>query len=104
MASALNSDWLAAGHYHGNALSQVDAMLLLNNSSDPAMRFYHFSANSGRPQALGLAGPTCRDEQSSHITSRNLANYVGNQHDENRYECAPGVASQAWKYLSFESL
>jgi len=100
MAAALNSNWLCPGAYHGRAMMQVDRMLLLNNCRDPAMRFYHFAVpGRGRPQALGLRGPTCLAPADwSKVELRELSRYVGNQHEVFRYLCAPGVLDQIWEY------
>jgi hypothetical protein len=102
-AAALHSNWLCPGRYHGLAMSQVDQMLLLNNTQDRAMRYYHFCATSGRPQALGLCGPTCIDAAgAAKLTQRNLAGYVGANHNLFCYLSAPGVTSELWDYASGE--
>jgi hypothetical protein len=101
IASALNSDWLCPGHFHGQAMSQVGQMLLVNNSQDRAMRYYFFSTTNGRPQALGLCGPTCIDAAgASKIIQRNVARYVGSNHELFRYLSAPGVMGQIAEYAS----
>ena len=103
LAAALNSDWLCPGHYHGQAMSQVDQMLLVNNQQDRAMKYYHFSSTSGRPQALGFCGPTCIDAAgASKIIERNVSRYVGKEHDLFCYLSAPGVTSRNFgSYASF---
>jgi len=99
LAAAIHSDWLYPGHCHGQAMSQVERMLLLNNRADPAMRFYHFSATSGKPRALGLSGPTCIDAAgAAKIVERDLSRCVGREHDLFRYLSAPGVIGQVWDY------
>jgi hypothetical protein len=99
MASALHAHWLGEGQYHGLAMTQVNQMLLVNNCSDRAMRFYHLAfPGRGRPQALGLRGPT---RLSSHermkIQMRDVSRY-GAQHNLFLYLCAPGVAAQISEY------
>lgn len=95
LASALHSDWLCPGHYHGNAMSMVNQMVLVNNCEDRAMKYYHFSTTCGRPQALGYCGPTCIDPASaSKIVELNVARYVGKEHDLFCYLSAPGVISE----------
>ena len=99
IASALNADWLAPGHYHGRAMSRVNHMMLVNNNEDRAMRFYHLSSQGGRPQALGLCGPTCIDSAAAaRISERNVANCVGKQHDLMCYTSIASVSSQIWFY------
>ncbi|MGD9634811.1 MAG: hypothetical protein AB7U97_16145, partial [Pirellulales bacterium] len=74
MASALHSDWLCPGHYHGQAMTMVNQMVLVNNCEDRAMKYYHFSTTCGRPQALGYCGPTCIDPAgASKIVDLNVA-------------------------------
>jgi hypothetical protein len=97
-AAALHSDWLCLGHYHGQAMSQVDRMMLLNNCNDMAMEYYRFSTTCGDPQALGLCGPTCMDAAgAAKIRQRDLSRYV-DKHDLMAYICAPGVPADFWQY------
>jgi hypothetical protein len=99
MASALHAHWLGEGQYHGLAMTQVNQMLLVNNCSDPAMRFYHLAFKGrGRPQALGLRGPTrMSSDQRMKIQMRDVSRY-GSQHNLFLYLCARGVAAQIWDY------
>jgi hypothetical protein len=101
MASALNSDWLCPGRYHGQAMTMVHQMVLVNNSEDRAMKYYHFSSTCGRPQALGYCGPTCIDPASaSKIVELNVGCYVGTNHDLFCYLAAPGVISEIDGFIS----
>lgn len=101
-AAALHAHWLGEGQCHGLAMQQIDRLLLVNNPSDPAMRFYHLSATSGKPQALGLCGPTCIDSgTASRIYECNASGYVGSHHDLARYVCSRQVMALAWEYLTF---
>lgn len=101
LASALNSDWLCPGHCHGQAMTQVGQMLLVNNRQDRSMRFYYLSTQRGRPQALGLCGPTCIDAAgSSKITQQNVARYVGSNHELFCYLSAPGVMNRIAGFAS----
>ena len=103
LVAALHADWLAPGRYHGRALSQVDHMLLLNSRLDRAMQHYHFVTKRGKPQALGLRGPTCIDaDGAGKITERDLGRYVGSNHNLFCYVSAPGVTSQLWESASHE--
>jgi hypothetical protein len=103
LVAALHADWLAPGHYHGRAMSQVDQMLLLNSRQDRAMQHYHFVTKHGRPQALGLCGPNRIDaDGASKITERDLGRYVGSEHNLFCYVSAPGVTSQLWQSASHE--
>lgn len=101
LASALNSDWLCPGHYHGQAMTIVHQMVLVNNCEDRAMKYYHFSTTCGKPQALGYCGPTCIDPASaSKIVELNVARYVGTEHDLFCYLGAPGVTSEIDQFIS----
>jgi hypothetical protein len=99
MASALHAHWLGEGQYHGLAMTQVNQMFLVNNCRDPAMRFYHLAFKGrGRPQALGLRGPTrMSSDQRMKIRMRDVSRY-GSQHNLFVYLCAPGVTAQIWEY------
>jgi hypothetical protein len=105
MASALNSDWLCPGRYHGQAMTMVHQMVLVNNCEDRAMKYYHFSSTCGKPQALGYCGPTCIDPASaSKIVELNVSRYVGSEHDLFCYLGAPGVTSEIDQFISTGSL
>jgi hypothetical protein len=104
LAAAVHSDWLCPGHCHGLAMTQVSEMLLVNNCDDPAMKYYRFVSQNGRPQALGCCGPTCIDAAgASKIVKRNVSCYVGDNHDLFCYLAAPGVIGQIWDYVGHEA-
>jgi hypothetical protein len=100
IAAASHSYWLAEGQHHGRALSQVDRVLLINNCSDRAMRYYDLLVpGRGGPQALGLRGPTRLSPQyASKIFNRDVSRYVGSQHELMVYVCAYGDAGLIWDY------
>jgi hypothetical protein len=99
IASAVHAHWLGKGQYHGLAMTQVNQMFLLNNCSDLALRYYHFSTSDhSRPRALGLTGPTRIDsEYAAKITERDVSRYAGSDHDLFAYLCAPGAVAQVWE-------
>jgi hypothetical protein len=102
LAAALDAHWLGEGQCHGLAMNQIDRLFLVNNPLDPAMRFYHLSATSGKPQALGLCGPTYIDaERASRIHQWNASRYVGKTHDLRCYVASRQVMAIAWDYLTF---
>jgi hypothetical protein len=100
IAAASHSYWLAEGQHHGRAMSQVNRMLLINNSSDRAMRYYDLLVpGRGGPQALGLCGPTrISHDDAEKIFNRDVSRYVGSQHELMSYICAPGDAGLIWDY------
>jgi hypothetical protein len=98
MSAALHAHWLGEGQYHGLAMTQINQLFLLNNCSDPAMRYYHLAFRGGRPQALGLRGPTrMSSDMRMRIHMRDVSRY-GSQHNLFLYLCAPGVSAQIWEY------
>jgi hypothetical protein len=96
ISATMHAHWLCEGQYHGLAMTQVNRMLSVNNRRDPAMRYYHL-AFDGRPQALGLCGPTCiSPAQRSKIMNRDVSRYVS-QHLLSQYLCVPELPGQIWE-------
>jgi hypothetical protein len=101
LSAAMHAHWLGEGQFHGLAMSQVDQMFLINSCQDRAMRYYHLSATGGRPQALGLRGPTrLNAEQAAKVRQRDISRYTGSGHDLYQYISAPGATAQIWDYLT----
>ena len=99
ISGTLHAHWLGEGQYHGRAMSQVNQMLMINNCRDPAMRYYHL-AFDGRPQAMGLRGPTyISPTERSKIVSRDVSRYVS-RHLLSQYLCVPGLPGQLWENAS----
>ena len=101
IAAASNANWLSPGRYHGQAMTQIDKMLSINNRSDIAMRWYSLSTRNGSPQAMGLCGPTCLGPQRQKVHNRDVSRYVGSSHDEYCYLSVPGVSCQLWNYTTW---
>jgi hypothetical protein len=96
ISATMHAHWLGEGQCHGLAMTQVNRMLMINNCRDPAMRYYHL-AFDGRPQALGLCGPTCISAaEMSKITMRDVSRYVS-RHLLSQYLCVPGLPGQLWE-------
>lgn len=94
LAAAVNNDWLLPGRYHGQALTQIDRLLLLNNSADRALRRYHFlfPRVRPRPQALGytgFAGLSLLGPMRSRIEQYDAACIVGDEHSLAHYLQSP---------------
>ena len=101
IGAALHANWLGDGQYHGLAMTQVDQMFLVNSCQDVAMRYYRFVTTCGRPQALGLCGPTnISAENAAKIQKREVGRYSGSQHNLFLYLCPPGVVGQIWDNAS----
>jgi hypothetical protein len=96
ISGTMHAHWLGDGQYHGRAMTQVNRMLSVNNCRDPAMRYYHL-AFDGRPQALGLRGPTCiAPAERSKIMNRDVSRYVS-RHLLDQYMCVPELPGQIWE-------
>ncbi len=101
IAAASNANWLGPGGYHGQAMTQIDEMLSINNRCDIAMRWYRISTRCGNPQAMGLNGPTRLGPERHKVRNRDVSRYVGSNHDEYCYLSVPGVACQLWDYTTW---
>jgi hypothetical protein len=104
MSAALHAHWLGEGRYHGQAMTQVNRMLLLNNCADPAMRYYRFIDRS-RPQALGYRGPGCiGPEHAAKIVNRDLSRQIGSHHDLFCYLGVRSAMAMTWEYASLTGI
>jgi hypothetical protein len=104
-ASALDCDWLLPGHYHGQALSQLDDLLLVNNGCDRLLMRYEllYGRRSCR-EALGYVGlPTRRlpTEEAQKVSQMNAAGYVGKQHQFANYLASATIMARVRSHLLF---
>ena len=105
LAAAEDACWIAPGRYHGMAMYQLDSLLVTCNPKDPAMRFYKFVSKTGKPTALGYAGPKgLTAGMSSQVRTFNVSGSVGRSHDLYRYLNASGVMRATWRRLTFSDL
>lgn len=98
-AAAVHNDWLLDGQFHGCALHSVDRMLILVNSCDSALKYYHLLERD-RPQALGysgLAGGLSAD-LNARIEQRKVENLVGQEHDSEPYLYSSYITQRAREY------
>jgi hypothetical protein len=96
LAAAVDNDWLLPGRRHGQALSQVEQLLLLNNGCDRVLKRYHWLEHDG-DQALGftgMAGVRLLGDDVSKVRQLNVCSIVGKQHDWTNYFDAPSVAAR----------
>ncbi len=92
VAAAIGSDWLAAGHRHGQALGQVDRLLVTQNRCDPALKWYSALDRGCHETALGALGPTCLAGLGAEAAKIELAGVtceVGRVHNWRVYLNAP---------------
>jgi hypothetical protein len=106
MAAALDNDWLLPGHYHGRALSQVDAMLLVNNSCDALLKRYHrLYGRRACQEALGYTGMGnwgLSTDDWNKIRQLDACSSVGRAHWFHLYHSATDLIDEARPYLMFE--
>ena len=107
-AAALDNDWLLPGRRHGQALSQLDQLLLINNSCDQVLRryarLYGQRKNCG-PQALGYTGFAGLGSLSAidraKVRQVDACCHVGKQHDWARYAGSPSLNASMAPYVFF---
>ena len=92
LAAASDRDGLTSSGRASRALNNVDRLLLENNSSDIALRFY-WVMSSRKPLALGASGlrsapPHCRVQQCD------WAKVIGKDHSLWQYMDRPSVVGQ----------
>jgi len=100
-AAALDRDWLLPGEYHGEALSQIDKLLLLNNSCDRALRRYYVLDKYTRPVALGAVGLAARPlgPESAKVAQCDVCSRVGRVHSSDHYVHDPLITGRTWRAL-----
>jgi hypothetical protein len=98
IVAALDNHWLLAGHAHGRALSQVDRMLLVNNSCDLALKHYHWIYHRRAcQQALGYTGLSSHwvdGDARKKIEQLDACCQVGREHMLANYLCSPGLMAR----------
>lgn len=100
LAPALDDHWLLPGHRHGEAILQVDRMLILVNRQDPLLARYRFvyGRKSGA-QALGFVGLPRRPE-FGQVEQWRVDGYIGSTHDWTRYVHSCAVSERIRGFLS----
>lgn len=85
ISAAVNNDWLLPGRRLGGALSQTEQLLLVNNSSDPVLKRYHWLYGPrSRAAALGSTGLRFGGGFSENVAQIDAAGIIGRHHG-----CAP---------------
>jgi hypothetical protein len=106
VAAALDADWLLPGHCHGMALSQVHQLLITENASDSALRWYPRMYRHRGPDALGFFGLPCASmlgEEQNKIEQMNLSCAVGKTHDWACYASVPDLGRRVRDYTFRDS-
>jgi hypothetical protein len=105
MAPAMHNCWLLPGYRHGEAVSQVDELLIVKNPIDRALKWYPIMAygrvRSG-PQALGytgLPGISRLGEDAEKVSQFNVSGIVGPKHDALVYLSSARIVERMVPYV-----
>jgi hypothetical protein len=107
LVAALDNDWLLPGHYHGQAMSQVSSMLLVNNCCDMLLQRYHLIY--GRrcdQQALGytgLGGWAATAADKAKVDQVEACSLVGRRHQFVGYITSNSLVARMRPYLLFDA-
>jgi hypothetical protein len=108
LAAALDNDWLQNGHYHGRAMSQTAALLLVNNGCDPLLKRYpKLYGDRGHEQALGYTGlPSwcVTSADWSKVSQTDVSCQLGRRHAFDGYIECPDIVARMLPYLLFEPI
>ena len=94
LAAALDNHWLIPGHTHGQAISQTEELLLINNSSDRLLKRYHLLyGRRSCAAALGYLGISQRSlgVEGNKVQQLDASCQIGKQHIFALYLQAPGL-------------
>jgi hypothetical protein len=104
ISAAIDNDWLLPGRRLGHALSSVERMLVVTNSSDPVLvRYRWLYGIRSRAVALGyagLAGGSSKLTSASRIEQVDAASLVGPNHGFMYYFSVPQVVARIQPYAS----
>jgi alpha/beta superfamily hydrolase len=106
LVAALDNDWLMPGRYHGQAMSQVSSMLLVNNSCDMLLKRYHrIYGRRCSQQALGFTGLAswAAGVDWTKVSQVNAASIVGRRHSFAGYIGSSDLVARMRPHLFFES-
>lgn len=106
LVAALDNDWLMPGRYHGQAMSQVSSMLLVNNSCDMLLKRYHLIyGRRCSQQALGFTGLAswAAGVDWTKVSQVNAASIVGRRHSFAGYIGSSDLVARMRPHLFFES-
>jgi hypothetical protein len=102
VASAVDATWLNQCQPHGLAVQRFERLLLINNCSDFALRYFRFMDRTSRPEALGAVGLLLPDAgAASHVEQWEVSSLVGRIHDWLRYIGTPEIMSAIARYAYF---
>jgi hypothetical protein len=102
LAAAIDGDIFLPRREFGDALQQVDQLLVMFNPYDPVLKYYALIDRYRRPRALGSVGmPSVRraDGPETRIRQLNVARVVGHSHIEDRYYASPSLMAEVRQVL-----
>ena len=104
MAAALDVHWLYPGRRHGQALSQIEQLLITVNPTDRVLRLYPrmYGLLRGGPQALGYVGLPCGGclrPNLAKVIEWNVSGQVGSTHSWTVYEGSSIMMAQIAPHL-----
>jgi hypothetical protein len=95
MAAAVDCHWLWPGQRHGAAVSQLETLLLVNNSCDRVLRrFPKIACDRHGAEALGLVGLATGKlavEDQEKVEQIDACCYFGPRHDFDRYVASGAI-------------
>jgi hypothetical protein len=107
LVAALDNDWLMPGRFHGQAMSQVSSLLLINNSCDILLKRYHLIyGRRCSQQALGYTGLAtwaATGADRAKVSQFNAASIVGRRHAFAGYIEASDLVARMRPDLLFET-
>jgi hypothetical protein len=102
MAAALDDDWFEPGHRLGQAMSQMDRLLLVNNSCDRVLKRYRWLYCGGCAAAMGYVGldtSALPSHEAAKVRQYDACCDVGKQHDWTLYVYSSNVMARIRPYV-----
>ena len=101
VAAGMDTDSLLPGHRDGEALSQVDQMLITVNDGDWVLKLYRRplpKPRSGGPGYVGPASPACLGTEQAKLDLLDVTCTVGRDHHWANYVACSGVLAKIGPY------
>jgi hypothetical protein len=89
IAASMDNDSLQPGQRNGQALTQLEQVLVVVNAYDPALRWYPMMYAPPGPDALGHAGAA--GAATNRIVHLDLSQSLGRVHDVKAYLACPSL-------------
>jgi hypothetical protein len=105
MAAAMDNDWLIPGRRMGQALSQLERMVVLKNEADPALKLYPLLYPGPGPKAMGLTGAVASHRMGAwkqKIEHFNIRPLVGKTHAMKDYFSVGPMMSLLSPFVMFD--